>query len=398
MGATFWADEDPGVAFATLIADAGDAYSPVSDFEASVINSDDGAGSTSTAKVTRAILSFNTSGIPNNATITGVTLTLRVTGRYGTSNGHDVYVSSSAGWGASPDASDFSGGKGGTKWSSVSNVSASVGTDISCLFNSAGRAGINKTGITYVCLESYWDALETEPTYIANQERGMTFSNTNGLKPYLTVTWEYPDQEVTPAAKSITATVPAPTVSYGHVVTPDTVAVSINIPAPELSGGEVLIMPSVVAIPITVDWGVVAPYDGFALPDTVNAGIIVSAPVVKNIPRFNTPTDIVSDEFATGLNDTALLDFLLRGKGDEEIQLDQADSVTWTLTDASGSTVASGTATVIDSAKGEVGINWTSGLVSEAGTYYLQFTINWTASITTSVPTSGPRRFLVSSI
>lgn len=132
---------------------------------------------------------FDTSLVPDDATISNVTLNLYVFNNANTSD-FNVTVQTGAGVYPSDVLSTYDYGEshysGGTTNRSVSTIT--VGAYWSIVFNAADYGLVNKTGVTKLCLRSSEDIAASAPTgneYLDfySAEQGSTFSS------YLTVTY-----------------------------------------------------------------------------------------------------------------------------------------------------------------------------------------------------------------
>lgn len=146
--------------------------------------------------ISRGFMNFDTSGLPDNATVTAVTLRLTPKVKYDTSN-IDVVLNSTAS-NTTVVGGDFDQ-VGDTGYGSYLYASAVVDSAYTLALDSSIYELINKTGYTKLGLREHQDLTDTEPplgnpgTYYAD---GIVFYNQNETgtdkDPYLSVTYTVP--------------------------------------------------------------------------------------------------------------------------------------------------------------------------------------------------------------
>jgi hypothetical protein len=138
----------------------------------------------------RDYLYFDTSGLPDNASVTAVTMTVygHLGGNTTTQNIWQAFAGTQADSLTTADWNAF-----GEAWSNTQNVPASNGA-VTFTFNAAGIAGINLTGLTKVCLRDYtYDVGGTQPPYCTPEcGNNITFSDSSTNKPSLYITYVAP--------------------------------------------------------------------------------------------------------------------------------------------------------------------------------------------------------------
>lgn len=107
--------------------------------------------------IRRGFFYFDTSGLPDNATVTSADFSLY---KYSASNSPTICAQKGT-QGSSLSASDFTAYSG----SSYGNVSTSSSGYLTISLDSAGKSDISKTGITKICVREYtYDYLNTAPS------------------------------------------------------------------------------------------------------------------------------------------------------------------------------------------------------------------------------------------
>lgn len=169
------------------------------------------AGSTTDtwSKLNRCFLLFDTSALPDTATIVSATLSL-----YGSSKSDLLYITPSLGVYSSSPASDTNlvngdyDQVGGTLYSDVisyNSISTSGYNDFT--LNSSGMAAISKTGISKFSVRNYnYDALDTEPDWTQAMSSTLTFYSADkgsGYKPKLDITYITTPTVTTNAASDV---------------------------------------------------------------------------------------------------------------------------------------------------------------------------------------------------
>lgn len=79
----------------------------------------------------------------------------------------------------------------------------------------------------------------------------------------------------------------------------------------------------------------------------------------------------------------------------EPLDLTGASSVTFRGRLQDGTTVFSGTCTIITAADGEVSYSWAANDTATPGTYIVEFSITWSTGITQTIPTDRVATLLV---
>lgn len=150
----------------------------------------------------RGFLKADTSGIPDNATISAASLVLNSVEKkdsagagLGDTSAYNVYNSSHS---DTLTTTDYNDG-GTTAWSTAvtwTNWPATANADVTYTFNATGIAGISKTGYTKLCLrEATYDVANSVPatskkqTYVAPNNSAATGT---GDDPYLSITYTVP--------------------------------------------------------------------------------------------------------------------------------------------------------------------------------------------------------------
>ncbi len=144
----------------------------------------------------RSFFLFDTSSIPDDATITSAKLCVQVTTKSEQIPGSSyAVVNCTTGSNTNIAKTDYQ--LAGTTLLSDAILGADIITSISTVFNefilnSTGLDYINKTGITKLCIrEATYDIADSPPSWLSNKDCriSITFAENSSYKPYLEVTY-----------------------------------------------------------------------------------------------------------------------------------------------------------------------------------------------------------------
>jgi hypothetical protein len=155
----------------------------------------------------RSVLNFDTSSIPDNATITEAALFLWVNFKNNALGSNDLHISGhTPASTASVPATEF-GNFGNTSFGSVAYADVITGQYTEITINSTGLAAINKTGVTSLGLRLEWDINNSTTGLVwasgATTRYEAYFADDATRKPRLVVRYSVPNSTTSTVQKSL---------------------------------------------------------------------------------------------------------------------------------------------------------------------------------------------------
>lgn len=327
----------------------------------------------------RYYLVFDTSSIPDTATVTAATLTLNFKSSTVGAGGGGIIRDSSCG--SSVTTADFS----------------SYGTSINSRFTTPSGAtnfsipssAISKTGVTEFAVMLYADATGSDPGPVSLYEYEIYTPSygTTSFRPQLSVSYDLTVETITPTFLRLDTTLFTPTVNTLVEITPTALGLETTIFDPVAVALSGPIQPTFLAL----NTGFLTPavtLDGVLTisPDPISAELTTIDPQVFIRPALQDPLILVPDEVRVREGGTGTIPFVMTVFQAGYVPADLTEATVKVYVARDGTYLINGTeATVLDALNGVISIPIDQSLLT-AGEYDLEVELEWATGTYELVP------------
>lgn len=342
--------------------------------------------------MSRYLMVFDTSSLPDTAVVSAVTLTIWLSSySVDSSGGLIVHSASAGGTVTSSDYTVYSGSVSARKTSFFTGTGAGDGNSFSL-----STGSVSLLGVSGFNLLTYNDSANTEPSL-----SGGTFSlpygnysiysgsyGTVGIRPQLTVTYTVPPTVANSSPVTATAVAATPAANTRETATPNAAVATTTITDSTIVGLDFE--------PVTATSGLFTPtafLSGVLTvnPDPAVAVSLALAPQANSLtifdhPMYTVPNKLVATEGGSG---SIPVSMSMRQAGDRPMDLSAISDVKVYIWDENGTYVANGTsATVVNAPSGSIRFDLPVGSMTH-GLYNMELSVLMGDGSEEIVPSSG---------